>query len=61
LKKQPSDECHRYCARFHQTKRAHAELAKKIRKCDVAVKKIGFAWSDNIRGEPCKCACWLRR
>jgi hypothetical protein len=59
LKKQQSDECHRFCAGFLQTKGAHAQLSRQISNCDVERMK-GFAWSDTIRGKPGKCAYWKR-
>jgi len=59
LKREPSDEFHRFCADFLQTKGAHAKLAKIIAKCDVE-RMTGFAWSDTIRGKPGKCAYWKR-
>ena len=59
LKKNPSDECHRFCAGFLQTKGANAQLSRQIGRCDVERMK-GFAWSDNIRGNPGACAYWRR-
>ena len=60
LREQPSDECHRFCARFLTTKGAHARLSMQIRNCGVMVVRIGDAWSNTVRHMPGKCACWKR-
>ena len=60
LRNQESDELHRFLQHFDSTKRGHTELSKQIRRSGVLVRKIGDSWSNNIRGKPCKCACWYR-